>query len=232
MTMQSKTMILYKFQSRKGRAVKRQPKDQAIMRSVLGCLSLVVALLSSEVAYSHDSSEGNAPPIVIESLSPGTYVLTVTSDGTFRLELAVIVSTEGTTIPPPTTPTGSVRDVSAAEFDKIDEAVSDAHRAELADKFRALAFAIHKGLISVDDAATAEMAIIRDEVGGDYDSFIAWQTAYRAAINSTQPKSAGELATQYENVASGLTPPAAIDLDKLLKIIMFILELIRTFKGL
>jgi cytochrome c556 len=128
--------------------------------------------------------------------------------------------------------------VSAAAYNQIDKAVSEPHRQALAEKFQALDFALTnkrrisgKPFVAIEDAADAETAIIKDEVGDDYPKFEDWHKKFRAAINASKPTSADELGSQYSEVAQSLSPQA-IDIDKLMALIMFILKLIAAFKGL
>jgi hypothetical protein len=188
----------------------------------------IILFLIGGTAYAAD--------VLIRDLQVGVYVLEVMPDGTHKLTTATVLKPDGTTTPTPT-PGGSVREVSSREYLKIG-ALGETHRVELSEKFQGLAFGLvtkrrlsGKPFIAVEDAAEAETAIIKSVVTEEnYSSFEDWQGAYRVAINATKPMNAEELADQYDQVAMSLKA-TALDIEKLMKILQFIMKLIALFGG-
>jgi hypothetical protein len=160
--------------------------------------------------------------IIIEAPA-GTYVLTIGSNGDATLKPAAVITPGGTT--PAPRPTAGIIATSKTAYAKIDAAAEPAaNRLPLAKKYKALAFGLRGAMFPVDKAAAIDAAMVADQVGEEHaEAYHAWQTATRAAINSTNPQNADDLADCYDQVADSLANMAGL---KLLEILAFLAKLI------
>ena len=172
----------------------------------------------------------------VTDLSAGTYLLTIRAEGTVGLVPLVLIRPGVPTPPPP--PVGSLTDKVKAWTLAVGDPATAAKVAvgykTVANRIRAGTFRTKQQVVDVQKQVNAVMF---SDAGGKKAAWLEWEKTLAAELEALEK--AGQLndlpsmAVAWDQVASGVEAAgtAAIDWEKLIQLILTILELILKLIG-